>query len=105
MYTRSVTLKLKSSSIAELTRLIESEIIPMLRKQTGFRDEITFVAPERSEVLAISFWDTKANAEAYARTAYADVLKTLSKVVDGTPKVEAFEVVNSTFQKIAAQGA
>ena len=104
MYTRNVTLKLKSSSIAEFTRLIESEIIPMLRKQTGFRDEITFVAPERSEVLAISFWDTKANAEAYARTAYADVLKTLSKVVDGTPQVETFEVVNSTFQKIAAQG-
>jgi hypothetical protein len=104
MYTRNVTLKLKSSSIAEFTRLIESEIIPMLRKQTGFRDEITFIAPERSEALAISFWDTKANAEAYARTAYADVLKTLSKVVDGTPKVGALEVVNSTFQKIAAQG-
>jgi hypothetical protein len=104
MYTRNVTLKLKSSSIAEFTRLIESEIIPMLRKQTGFREEITFIAPERSEALAISFWDTKANAEAYARTAYADVLKTLAKVVDGTPKVGAFEVVNSTFQKIAAQG-
>src|ERR1051325_2996466 len=105
MYTRSVTLKLKSSSIAEFTRLIESEIIPMLRKQKGFRDEITFVAPERSEALAISFWDTKEDAEAYARTAYPEVLKTLSRVVDGTPKIENFEVANSTFHKIAAQKA
>jgi hypothetical protein len=105
MYTRNVTLKLKSSSIAEFTRLIESEILPMLRKQTGFRDEITFIAAERSEAVAISFWDTKENAEAYARTAYPEVLKTLSKVVDGTPKVENFEVANSTFHKIAAQTA
>jgi heme-degrading monooxygenase HmoA len=105
MYTRTLTMKLKSSAIVELTRLIESEIIPMLRKQKGFRDEITFVAQERGKAVAISFWDTKENAEAYTRTVYPEVLKTLSKVVDGTPKVETFEVVNSTFHKIAAQGA
>lgn len=105
MHTRSLTLKLKSPSIVEFTRLIEGEIIPMLRKQKGFRDEITFVAPERGEAVAISFWDTKENAEAYTRTAYPEVLKTLSKVVEGTPKVENFEVANSTFHKIAAQGA
>ena len=105
MHTRNLTLKLKSTSIAEFTRLVENEILPVLRQQTGFRDEITFVAAERSEAVAISFWDTKENAEAYTRTAYPEVLKTLSKVVDGTPKVENFEVANSTFHKNAAQGA
>lgn len=105
MFTRHVTMKLKANSAAEFTRLIENEIIPLLRKQKGFRDEITFAAPERSEAVANSFWDTKEDAEAYNRAGYQEVLQTLSKAVEGTPKVETFEVVNSTFHKIAAQGA
>lgn len=105
MFTRNLTIKLKENSVQEFTRVIENEILPLLRKQEGFRDEITFVAPERLEAVAISFWQTKENAEAYNSTAYPEILKTLSKVVEGTPKVEMFEVSNSTFHKIAAKGA
>jgi len=104
MFTRHVTMKLKTNSVPEFTRIIENEIIPLLRKQKGFRDEITFVAPERSEAIANSFWDTKEDVEAYNRTGYQEVLKTLSKAVAGTPTVEIFEVANSTFHKIAAKG-
>jgi heme-degrading monooxygenase HmoA len=105
MFTRHVTIKLKENSAAEFTRVIESEIIPLLRKQKGFRDEVTFVVPERSEAVALSFWETKEDAEAYSRTGYQEVLKTLSKVVEGDPKIETYEVANSTFHKIAAHGA
>lgn len=103
MFTRNVTLKLKANSTPEFTSLNENEIIPLLRKHKGFRDEITFVAPERSEALAISFWDTKENAEAYSRAGYPEVLKIMSKVVEGTPKVETFELSNSTSHKVAAK--
>jgi heme-degrading monooxygenase HmoA len=105
MFTRHVTIKLKANSAAEFTRVIENEIIPLLRKQKGFRDEVTFVVPERSEAVALSFWDTKEDAEAYNSTGYQEVLKTLSKVVEGNPKIETYEVANSTFHKIAAHGA
>ena len=103
MFTRTVTIKLKANSAPEFTRLNETNIIPLLRKQNGFRDEITLVAPERSEALAISFWDTKENAEAYNRTGYPEVLKTMSNVVEGTPKVETFELSSSTLHKTAAK--
>jgi heme-degrading monooxygenase HmoA len=105
MITRNVTLQLKANSAHQLTRTIENEILPLLHKQKGFRDEITLVAAERSEAVAISFWDTKEDAQAYAQTAYPQVLKTLSNMVEGTPKVETFEISNSTFHKIAAKGA
>ena len=105
MFTRHVTLELKTNSASEFARAMENEIIPLLRKQKGFRDEITLVAGERREAVAISFWETKENAEAYNRTAYPEILKTLAKVVDETPKVETFELSNSTFHKIAAKGA
>ena len=85
MFTRHVTMQLRANSAAEFTHIIENEIIPLLRKQKGFRDEITFVAPERSEAVANSFWDTKEDAEAYERRAYPAVLKALEKVAEGTP--------------------
>jgi heme-degrading monooxygenase HmoA len=105
MYTRNVSLKLKVNSAPEFTRALENEIIPMLRKQKGFKDEITLVAPERNEAVAISFWDRKEDAEAYNREKYPDILKILSKVVDGAPRVESFEVANSTSHQIAAKAA
>ena len=105
MFARHVSIKLKAKSAPEFTSIIENEILPLLRKQTGFRDEITFVAPERSLALGISLWDTKGDAEAYNRAGYPEVLKGLSKVVEGTPEVETFEVANSTFAKSAVKTA
>ncbi len=102
MFGRQVTLKLKANSASELTRIADNEIIPILRKQKGFRDETTFIAPERSEAIANSFWDTKEDAEAYNRTGYPEVLKTLSTVIEGTPTVKTFEFANSTFHQAAA---
>ena len=101
MFARNVSLRLKPNSVAELTRTLEKEIIPLLRKQKGFQDEITFVATGGSEAVGISLWDEKENAEAYNRTTYPEVLKALEKVVDGTPRVQTYEVANSTFHKIA----
>ena len=105
MYTRNVSMKVKTNSVPEFTSTLENEVIPMLRKQKGFRDEITLVAPERNEVVAISFWDRKEDAETYNREKYPEILKTLSKVVEGTPRVELFEVANSTSHQIAAKAA
>ncbi len=102
MFARQVTLKLKADSVTELTRIADAEILPILRKQKGFRDETILIAPERSEVIANSFWDTKADAEAYDHTAYAGVLKSLTNVIDGTPTVKSFEFANSTFNPVAA---
>ena len=103
MFVRNVTIKLKANTAAEFGRLIENSILPVLRKQPGFRDEITFVAPERSEALGISFWETKENCENYTRDGYPEVLKIVSKIVEGTPKVETFELLTSTLHKLAAK--
>jgi len=105
MFGRQVTMKLKANSATELTRIADNEIIPILRKQKGFRDETTFIAPERSEAIANSFWDTKEDAEAYNHAAYPEVLKALSTVVEGTPTVKTFDLANATFYTAAAKAA
>ncbi len=102
MFTRHVIMELKPNTAAEFTDLVDGKIIPLLRKQKGFRDEITFVAPDRSEAIAISFWDTKEAAEAYNLTGYPEVLKTLTDLVEGTPRVGTAELATSTLHKLAA---
>src|ERR1700733_1848284 len=105
MFARSISIHLKPNCVADFTQLIERETLPTLRKQKGFQDEVTFVAPGGAEVMGISLWDKQENADAYGRDAYPGVLKALGKVVEGTPQVRTYEVCNSTFHKIAAQVA
>src|SRR2546430_12702840 len=64
----------------------------MLRKQKGFQDEITFVAPAGKEAFGVSLWDNKESADAYNRGSYAEVTKILEKLVDGTPRADTYEV-------------
>ncbi len=102
MFARRVLMHLKPNSVLEFTERLEKEIIPLLRKQNGFQDEITFIAPSKTEAFGISLWDKPENAEDYNRKTYPEVTKLLARVVEGTPQVETYEVSNSTFHKIAA---
>jgi hypothetical protein len=102
MFARRVHMHLKPNCTAEFTQKLEKEIIPTLRKQKGFQDEIAFVAPSGTEAFAISLWDRQESAEAYNRGSYPEVTKILATVVEGPPQVETFNVVNSTFHKLAA---
>ena len=103
MFARTVRLQLKPNSGAEFTRIVEKELIPLLRKQQGFKDEITFIPSGGSEAVAISLWEKKENAETYETATYPEVLKIVAKVVEGTPRVNTSEVSNSTCHRIAAQ--
>jgi len=105
MFTRHVIMQLKANAAAEFTRTVEKTILPMMRQQNGFRDEITFISTDDSEAIANSFWETKEDADAYGHAGYPQVLKALSNVVEGTPRVGTAVVSNSTFHKIAAQTA
>src|SRR3984893_9206368 len=101
MFARNVSLRLKPNTLNEFTRIFDKEVIPMLRKQRGFRDEVTFGNPGGQDVVAISLWDTKEYAEAYNTAGYPEVLKMLDKVLDGDPKVRVSDVI-STIHKPAA---
>jgi len=105
MFARLVTMKLMANSAEEFSRLIDEEILPLLRKQNGFRDEITFIDRRGALAIGISLWDTEEDAAAYKAAGYPEVLKALAKVLKGKPKVETFEVANSTLHKLAAKAA
>jgi hypothetical protein len=101
MFARNVSVHLKSNMLSEYGHVFESQVLPLLRKQKGFRDEITIASSNGLDVTAISLWDNKSDAEAYNTSTYPEVVKSLSKVTDGTPRVQTCEVINSTFHKVS----
>ena len=100
MFARKVCVKLRPGSSVAYSRMMQSEIIPILREQEGFYDEISIVSGERSEAVAISLWDRADSADAYHRETYPRVLQALEGVIDGEPQVHTFAVSNSTIHKI-----
>ncbi len=105
MFARHVSARLKANSITQFTETFEKDVLPILRKQPGFRDEVTLASEDGLHVTAISIWETKEQADAYSTGAYPDVLKSLDKVLDGAPKVRLTKVANSTLHKPAAVAA
>ena len=87
MFARKLTMHLKPSTAAELSKTLEVNTSPTLRKQKGLRDEILFFGPASNEAFAVNLWDTKENAETYAREFYPEIAKTLSKIVERNPQV------------------
>jgi heme-degrading monooxygenase HmoA len=105
VFARIVSMRLKPNMTAEFTQTMEKKILPILRKQRGFRDEITFVAPGGMEAVGISLWDSREQADAYNTGSYAEVSEELTKLVEGTPQVKTYDVANSTAHNIASRSA
>ena len=91
MITHRVQMQLKADSFNLLSRKIENTIMPFLLVQKGFCDGVTTIFPERSTATEDTHWKTKADAYAYDRTGYWEVMKTLTEVVNAPPITSIFE--------------
>ena len=100
MFARNISFHLKSNMLSDYTRTFDKDVLPLLRKQKGFKDEITFAGPGGVDLTAISLWENKTDAEAYNTNTYPQVLKTMARFIEGTPKVQTSDVVTSTLHKM-----
>ena len=81
---------------------MEDEIIPLLRKQKGFLDEVTFISQSGKEIYAYSFWENSDDAKRYDRTTFREVTNLLNELIDGTIRIHTYMVANCTFHKTAS---
>lgn len=98
MFARNVSIRLKPNALPEFVETYEKYVLPLLRQQPGFRNEITLAAEGGAHVTALSIWDSKEQAEKGDRCAY--YLNKLEKVLDGTPKVRVSTVLNFTLDNL-----
>lgn len=103
MFTRVVTITTKTGKARELSRIINDKVLPLLKSQPGFVDEITLISEQNPDrFLALSFWRAKEDAEKYNRDGFPAVNEMIRTLTEGSPKVETFDLEQSTVHKIAA---
>ena len=105
MFARHVRMHLKADGRPGFVRAFDNDVIPALRKFTGFTGEIALVSSDGREAIGISMWENKEHAEMYNRQGYADVLKSLEKFTEGKPELRTYEVTNSTVEKLTVRKA
>jgi hypothetical protein len=88
-YARSVHFSLKNGKVEEFNRLMQTEVLPLLNNEHGFRQNLTLLGGKTG--MSISVWEDRACADAYDKTTYPGILKKLSAVLDGTPRVETYD--------------
>jgi heme-degrading monooxygenase HmoA len=102
MFVRMVFSRVKPNQTSHFNETFERKVLPLLRKQKGFREAITLTTPGSNEVVGISFWDRKEDAESYNSSVYPEVVKELTPLTEGTPRVQTHQVLHSTIQNITA---
>ena len=90
MYARKVSLCLKSESASQFLHKIEYEVIPLLRKQRGFLDQLILLSDSGKIVYVYTFWEGSEHAEKYDCATLPVLTKLLTEVIDGGLRVHAF---------------
>ena len=85
---RSVRFDIATDKNEEFHRLFKTEVLPILKKQDGFKDELLLVQDQH--VLAISVWNNVDSARKYESAIYPQVDKALTPVMSGRPTVETY---------------
>lgn len=91
---RNVKFQIKPEKRDEFTRLFRDELIPMLKKQEGFRSELALLNKDNAS--AISLWKDADSAMKYEKETYPQLVQRLQPLIVGTPTVEKYEVAATT---------
>lgn len=103
MFTRIVECQVKPEKRDEFEDRLRNEVLSVLQKQPGFVDLIALESEDETErQVAISFWNTKQDAERYHREHYPRIAEMLKPYLKRDPRVETFNVGHSTTHRISA---
>ncbi len=105
MFVRNVSMNVKPNSIEAFSNSFKTQILPMLQKQPGFCDALAYTNDSGTHITGISLWESKELADAFHAAGYAEVLKNLASVIDGTPKVRTSCVIDSTIHSAVPTAA
>ena len=97
--TRNVQIQLKDGKGKEFIQAVESQMLPVLRQQAGFQNELALL--DNNRALLISFWDDRKHADNYHNTVFPKVMEKLNPMIQSSPKVDTYEVATTTLRVAA----
>jgi hypothetical protein len=98
-FARNVHFVIKNGKVEDFKRLMNSDILPLMKSERGFRQEITVLAINTG--MSLSVWDSRTDADTYNSKTYPEVLKKLQPVLEETPRVETYETVFTVLPALA----
>ena len=103
MYMMLIDGEVKQGKQDEFLKAWNNTILPVLKKQNGFVDEILLFEREKTvAATGLSFWKTRQDAERYHRDVFPQALNSVESLLNGTPRIRSFDVVASETFHIAA---
>jgi heme-degrading monooxygenase HmoA len=98
MFVLVASAQVKPNAGGAFAQAFEQQLLPSLRMQRGFRDELLFVVPGGPDIMAITFWDSQESVESFERDAWPEMMKALSTVAD-RPVLARFQLAHSTLHQ------
>jgi heme-degrading monooxygenase HmoA len=106
MHTLIIEGTFKPEKKDDFTKAWRSEILPTLKKQHGFVDEVLlFETAEPNRGVGLSFWNTKEDAESYHREVFPKLAGSVQHLMNAAPTVRSFNVEAAETFRIAARKA
>jgi len=97
-FARNVHFTVRNGKVDEFNRLMNSEILPLVKKEKGFCQDLTLLNGNIG--MSTSVWDDRTCAETYNTKTYPEVLQKLNPVLEGTPRVDTYDTIITTTPKL-----
>ena len=105
MFIRIVDFVSMPGKAKTLSETIQNKLLPVLRVQPGFVDEIVLESDvEPNRVLTVTSWKTREQAESYNQETYPAVKEVLLASLEVDPVVRTFNVASSSTTRNLAAG-
>lgn len=105
MISRITECTINPDHLDQLRDALDTMVIPTLQQQPGFVDAIESLDPESGELLCMTLWRTREDAESFDDNVFPRIAEQLTPLALEEPTVRLLEVQTSTVHKIAASKA
>lgn len=96
-------MSVKTGAVEAFDALIESEIVPLVRRLRGFQDALTLIGSGGRAALGITVWSRRMDADRYGRSTEKEVMRRLGLLLDGFGPAKTYRLSSSTFHNIGTR--
>jgi heme-degrading monooxygenase HmoA len=93
MFARAVNIQFQSGKVDEGIRLVQDLIVPVLKKQKGFKGQLLLTQRDSGKAVSINLWKTEGDLTAFESSPlYRELMGKLGGVLAGPPVGERYEL-------------
>ncbi len=91
MYARMVTLYLKPGKVGEMKELFQNKLLPLMKKNSGFRGIFVLNNPGENKDVCLTLWEKMVDMETF-NIRYLALKDEIIPLLTVAPEVEIFQV-------------